>query len=103
MLKPYKGWGLGKIKEAYKVKKRNEMDYFTKEKKQRWLKVPEEIETVYFKWMEENPFADYSEVDRNVMMEYVHSDGIYTLELVEFTYPTVLKENKKPFLNKKIN
>ena len=29
LLKPYKGWGLGKIKEAYKVKKRNEMDYFT--------------------------------------------------------------------------
>ncbi|MEC1665774.1 DNA polymerase [Bacillus halotolerans] len=98
LLKPYKGWGLGKIKEAYKVKKRNEMDYFTKEKKQRWLKVPEEIENVYFKWMEENPFADYSEVDRDIMMEYVHSDGIYTLELVEFTYPTVLKRKQKAIL-----
>lgn len=98
LLKPYKGWGLGKIKEAYKVKKRNEMDYFTKEKKQRWLKVPEEIETVYFKWMEENPFADYSEVDRNVMMEYVHGDGIYTLEIVELTYPTVLKRKQKSIL-----
>ncbi|RDY88673.1 DNA polymerase [Bacillus amyloliquefaciens] len=98
LLKPYKGWGLGKIKEAYKVKKRNEMDYFTTEKKQRWLKVPEEIEKVYFKWMEENPFADYSEVDRNVMMEYVHGDGIYTLELVELTYPTVLKRKQKSIL-----
>jgi len=97
LLKPYKeiGWGLGKIKEAYKVKKRNDMDLFTKERKQRWLKVPEEIEQLYFKWMEENPFADYSEVDRNIMMEYVHGDGIYTLEIVEMFYPTVLKRNQK--------
>lgn len=94
-LKQYKGWGLGKIKEAFKVKKRNDMDMFTKEKKQRWLEIPTEIEELYFKWMEENPFANYSEVDKNVMMEYVHGDGIYTLELVEITYPTILKRNQQ--------
>jgi DNA polymerase I len=98
LLKPYKGWGLGKIKEVYKVKKRNDMDLFTKERKQRWVQIPEEIESLYFKWMKENPFANYSEVDPEIMIEYVHSDGIYTLELVEFTYPTILKRNQKSIL-----
>lgn len=32
------------------------------------------------------------------MMEYVHSDGIYTLEIVEMTYPTVLKRKQKAIL-----
>ncbi|MCR1991095.1 hypothetical protein NSA31_04720 [Bacillus subtilis] len=32
------------------------------------------------------------------MMEYVHSAGIYKLELVEFTYPTVLKRKQKAIL-----
>ncbi|RYI30487.1 DNA polymerase I [Bacillus infantis] len=102
LLKPYKeiGWGLGKIKEAYKVKKRNEMDQFTRERKQRWLEIPEEIEKLYFKWMEEHPFANYSEVDRNIMMEYVHGDGIYTLELVEKFYPTVLQRGQKELFEK---
>ncbi len=97
LLKPYKdiGWGIGKIKEAYKVKKRNDMDMFTKERKQRWLKVPKEIEELYFKWLEENPFADYSEVARTVMTEYVHGDGIYTLEVVEMFFPTVLQRKQK--------
>ncbi|PRR87375.1 DNA polymerase [Bacillus atrophaeus] len=100
LLKPYKeiGWGIGKIKDAYKVKKRNDMDQFTRERKQRWIEVPKEIEELYFQWMEDNPFANYSEVDRNIMMEYVHSDGIYTLELVEYTYPTILKRNQKAIL-----
>lgn len=93
-LTQFKGWGLGKIKDAYKVKKRNEMDLFTKERKQRWLEIPSEVEEVYFKWIDENPFANYSEVDKKIMMEYVHGDGIYTLELVELTYPTVLKRNQ---------
>ncbi|KON87463.1 DNA polymerase I [Sporosarcina globispora] len=102
LLKPYKdiGWGLGKIKEAYKVKKRNEMDMFTKERKQRWLEIPKEIENLYFNWLEEHPFADYSEVDRNIMMEYVHGDGIYTLELVEKFYPTVLQRKQKELFEK---
>lgn len=95
LLQPYKGWGLGKIKDAYKVKKRNEMDMFTKERKQRWLEVPKEVEQVYFKWLDENPFANYSEVNKDIMMEYVHGDGIYTLELVEFTLPTVFKRKQK--------
>ena len=99
LLKPYKGWGIGKIKDVYKVKKRNDMDFFTKERKQRWVDVPKEVEEVYFKWIEEHPFANYSEVDKNIMMEYVHGDGIYTLELVEFTYPTVLKRNQQKTLN----
>lgn len=98
MLKPYKGWGLGKIKEVYKVKKRNGMDLFTKERKQRWVEVPKEIEELYYKWMEENPFADYSEVAKDIMIEYVHGDGIYTLELVEYTLPTVLKRGQKQIL-----
>lgn len=94
-LKEFKGWGIGKIKDAYKVKKRNDMDLFTKERKQRWLEVPKEIEELYFNWMDENPFANYSEVDRDIMTEYIHSDGIYTLEIVEFTYHTVLKRGQK--------
>lgn len=103
ILKPYKGWGLGKIKEVFKVKKRNEMDLFTKERKQRWVEVPSEIEEIYYKWMEENPFANYSEVDKDIMIEYVHGDGIYTLELVEYTYPTVLKRNQKAIFNQENN
>jgi DNA polymerase I len=100
LLKPYKsiGWGIGKIKEVYKVKKRNDMDLFTKERKQRWVEIPKEIEELYFKWLEENPFANYSEVDKDIMMEYVHGDGIYTLELVEFAYPTVLKRKQLDIL-----
>ncbi|WP_080845670.1 DNA polymerase [Cytobacillus gottheilii] len=102
LLQPYKeiGWKLGTIKEAYKVKKRNDMDLFTKERKQRWIEVPKEIEELYFKWMEDHPFADYSEVDRNIMMEYVHGDGIYTLEIVEKFYPTVLQRNQKALFEK---
>lgn len=41
--------------------------------------------------MEENFFVDYFEVDWDIMMEYVYSDGIYILELVEFIYFIVLK------------
>ncbi|MGZ9868235.1 DNA polymerase [Priestia endophytica] len=89
------GWGIGKLKDAYKVKKRNDMDMFTTERKQRWLEIPKEIEELYFNWMKEHPFANYSEVDRNVMMEYVHGDGIYTLEIMEKFYPTVLKRRQK--------
>jgi DNA polymerase-1 len=101
LLKPFKdiGWGIGKIKEAYKVKKRNDMDLFTKERKQRWLEIPKEIEELYFKWLEENPFADYSEVDRTIMTEYVHSDGIFTLEIVEKFYPTILKRKQQKLFN----
>lgn len=100
LLKPYKdiGWGIGKIKDAYKVKKRNDMDQFTTERKQRWITIPAEIDRLYRNWLKENPFANYSEVDRNIMMEYVHSDGIYTLEIVEMTYPTVLKRKQKAIL-----
>lgn len=97
-LKQYKGWGLGKIKEVYKVKKRNEMDMFTKERKQRWVEVPQEIQDLYFKWLEEHPFANYSEVDRNIMMEYVHGDGIYTLEVLEKFYPVVRQRNQLELL-----
>lgn len=100
LLKPYKGWGLGKIKNVYKVKKRNDMDLFTKERKQRWVEVPKEIEELYFKWMEENPFANYSEVKREIMIEYVHSDGIYTLEIVEKFYPIVLQRKQKHLFEK---
>jgi DNA polymerase-1 len=100
LLKPYKGWGLGKIKEVYKVKKRNDMDMFTKERKQRWVEVPKEIEELYFKWMDENPFANYSEVARNIMTEYVHGDGIYTLEIVEKFYPVVLQRKQKHLFEK---
>lgn len=102
LLQPYKeiGWKLGKIKEAYKVKKRNDMDLFTKERKQRWIEVPKEIEDLYFKWMIDHPFADYSEVNRDIMMEYVHGDGIYTLEIVERFYPTVLKRKQKELFEK---
>ncbi len=89
------GWGIGKLKEAYKVKKRNDMDMFTKERKQRWLEVPKEVEEAYFRWMEEHPFANYSEVDKNVMMEYVHSDGIYTLEIVEKFYINILQRKQQ--------
>jgi DNA polymerase-1 len=100
LLKPFKGWGLGKIKEVYKVKKRNDMDMFTKERKQRWVQVPKEIEQLYFNWMEEHPFANYSEVNRKIMTEYVHGDGIYTLELVEKFYPVVLKRKQKQLFEK---
>jgi DNA polymerase-1 len=92
------GWGIGKIKDAYKVKKRNNIDLFTKERKQRWLEVPKEVEEVYFKWMEEHPFANYSEVDKEVMTEYVHSDGIYTLEVMRKFYPEVLRRKQKDLL-----
>lgn len=97
LLKPYKsiGWGIGKIKEVYKVKKRNEMDQFTKERKQRWVEIPKEIEELYYDWMEKHPFANYSEVNRDIMTEYVHSDGIYTLEIVEKFYPVVLQRKQK--------
>ena len=101
LLKPYKsiGWGIGKIKEVYKVKKRNEMDFFTTERKQRWIEIPKEIEELYINWMKEHPFADYSEVDRQIMMEYVHGDGIYTLEIVEKFYPVVLQRNQQKIFN----
>ncbi|MFK3936575.1 DNA polymerase [Alkalihalobacillus sp. NPDC078783] len=92
------GWTMTKLKDAYKVKQRNEMDYFTKERKQRWLEVPKEIEEMYFNWMDEYPFANYSEVDKDIMIEYVHSDGIYTLEVAELTYPTVLKRKQTGIL-----
>jgi DNA polymerase-1 len=97
LLKPYKsiGWGIGKIKDVYKVKKRNDMELFTKERKQRWIEIPKEIEELYYKWLDDYPFANYSEVDRNIMMEYVHSDGIFTLEIVEKFYPTVLQRKQQ--------
>ena len=95
LLKQHKGWGIGKLKEIYKVKKRGDMEMFTKERKQRWVDIPKEIEDLYFKWMDEYPFANYSEVDRTIMTEYVHSDGIYTLELVEKFYPVMLKRGQK--------
>ncbi|MGG0667841.1 DNA polymerase [Lederbergia citrisecunda] len=99
-LKEFKdiGWGIGKIKDAYKVKKRNDIDLFTKERKQRWIEVPPEVENMYFKWMEEHLFANYSEVDRDVMTEYVHGDGIYTLEVMRKFYPEVLKRGQKDLL-----
>lgn len=95
ILKQHKGWGIGKLKEVYKVKKRGDMEMFTKERKQRWVKIPKEIESLYFNWLEEHPFANYSEVAKDVMMEYVHGDGIYTLELVDKFYPTVLQRGQK--------
>lgn len=99
-LKKFKdlGWGIGKIKDAYKVKMRNEMALFTKERKQRWIEVPEEVEAMYFKWLEDHPFANYSDVDRNVMMEYVHGDGIYTLEIMRMFYAEVIKRGQKNLL-----
>jgi DNA polymerase-1 len=98
LLKQHKGWGIGKIKDIYKVKKRGVIDIYTLERKQRWIDVPKEIETIYKNWIKEYPAANYSEVDRNVMMEYVHSDGIYTLELVEFTHPTILIRKQQEIL-----
>lgn len=95
LLKLHKGWGIGKIKDVYKVKKRNDMDMFTKERKQRWVEVPKEIEGLYFNWLEDHPFANYSEVNKDIMMEYVHSDGIFTLEIVEKFYPIVLQRKQK--------
>lgn len=92
------GWGIGKINDAYKVKKRNNIDLFTKERKHRWIEVPKEIEEMYFNWMEEYPFANYSEVDKDVMMEYVHGDGIYTLEIMRKFYPEVLRRKQKDLL-----
>lgn len=88
------GWGIGKLNNAFKVKKRNGVDLFTTERKQRWLEVPKEIEEMYLDWMENYPFANYSEVDENIMMEYVHSDGIYTLEIMQKFYPEVLKRKQ---------
>lgn len=92
------GWGIGKLKDAYKAKKRNNIDLFTKERKHRWIEVPKEVEEMYFKWMEEYPFANYSEVSNDVMVEYVHSDGIYTLEVMRMFYPEVLKRGQKELL-----
>lgn len=89
LLKPIDGWGIGKIKEVYKVKKRGVLDIYTLEKKKRWIEIPKQVENIYKQWIEEYPSANYSEVDRNVMMEYVHSDGIYTLELAEKGFPKV--------------
>lgn len=94
------GWGIGKLNDAFKVKKRNGIDLFTKERKQRWLEVPKEIEEMYFDWMENYPFANYSEVDEDIMIEYVHSDGIYTLEVMQKFYPEVLKRNQKGILDR---
>lgn len=92
------GWTLGKLKDAYKVKTRNKIPLFTKERKQRWLEVPKEVEEMYFDWIDNFPFANYSEVEKNVMTEYVHSDGIYTLEIMKKFYTEVLKRGQKELL-----
>lgn len=97
-LKAHKGWGVGKLKEVYKVKKRGDMELFTKERKQRWLEIPKEIDDLYTNWMRDYPFANYSEVKKETMTEYVHSDGIYTLEIVEKFYPVVLQRKQKELL-----
>ena len=71
---------------------------FTKERKQRWLEIPKEIDELYTNWMRDYPFANYSEVKKSTMTEYVHSDGIFTLEIVEKFYPEVLKRKQKDLL-----
>jgi DNA polymerase I len=100
LLKPYKGWGIGKIRDVYKVKKRGEIDIYTLERKQRWIEVPKEIEEIYKKWRKEYPPANYSEVPKEVMMEYVHSDGIYTLEILEKGLPKVYERKQEKILEK---
>lgn len=92
------GWGIGRLNDAYRVRKRNNIDLFTKERKHRWIKVPKEVEEMYFNWMENYPFANYSEVDEDVMMEYVHSDGVYPLEIMQKFYPEVLRRGQKDLL-----
>ena len=92
------GWTLGKLKDAYKVKTRGGVALFTKEKKQRWTNVPQEVEKMYFDWIDNYPFANYSEVEKSVMTEYVHSDGIYTLEIMKKFYSEVLRRGQKELL-----
>ncbi len=96
-LKPL-GWGIGKIKDVYKVKKRGEIDIYTLEKNQRWVEVPKEVEEVYIQWIKEHPPATYAEVDAEIMKEYIFGDGIYTLEVAERQYSIVMKRNQKKIL-----
>lgn len=96
-LKPL-GWGIGKIKDVYKVKKRGEIDIYTLEKNQRWVDVPQEVVDLYKTWIKEHPPATYAEVDRNVMRDYIFGDAIYTLELGERQYPIVVKRGQIPVL-----
>ncbi|GFN32391.1 DNA polymerase [Paenibacillus xylaniclasticus] len=96
-LKPL-GWGIGKLKDVYKVKKRGVIDIYTLEKNQRWVEVPKEVEETYKNWIIEYPPATYAEVDPIVMREYIFGDGIYTLELAARCYPIVMKRNQKQIL-----
>lgn len=100
LLKPYKGWGIGKIEKVFKVKTReaeggSPIKIYTLERKQLWEEIPEEVYAAYKDWMEEYPVATYADVDRAIMMQYIHSDGIYALELAEMAWPRMLMRGQK--------
>jgi len=99
LLKPYKGWGIGRIKDVFRVKKRGPIDIYTLERKQRWVEVPEEVYEIYKTWIEEYPAATYADIPRDVLIEYIHSDGIYALELAEGALPRLIAREQKPILD----
>lgn len=99
LLKPHKGWGIGKIETVFKVKTRevegeSPMKIYTLERKQLWEEVPEEVYSLYKDWIDEYPSANYADVDREVMIQYIFSDGIYTLELAEKSWPTMIQRSQ---------
>lgn len=101
LLKPFKGWGIGMIEKVFKVKTReaeggSPMKIYTLERKCRWIEVPEDVYQIYKDWIEEYPAATYADVDEEVMKMYIHSDAIYTLELVEMAFPTMLHRQQTP-------
>jgi DNA polymerase-1 len=104
LLKPFKGWGIGKIEDVFKVKEReaeggSPMKIYTLERKKRWIEVPEEVYETYKTWMEEYPAATYADVPEDVMIEYIHSDAIYTLELAEMAWPRMLAREQTPIFD----
>lgn len=104
LLKPFKGWGIGTIEKVFKVKTREveggpPIRIYTLERKCRWIEVPEEVYQVYKDWMEEYPSATYADVDESIMIEYIHSDAVYTLELAEMAWPRMLERMQKPIFD----
>lgn len=105
LLKPFKGWGIGKIEDVFKVKERkadeggSPMKIYTLERKKLWVDVPEEVYAVYKEWFEEYPSATYADVEPEVMIAYIHSDAIYAMELAEKAWGNMLHRQQTPIFD----
>lgn len=94
LLKPY-GWSPSKIKDVYKVKSNNGVQVYTLERKKRWIDVPPEVEEAYTQWLETYPTPTYADVDADTLMNYVHTDVIYTLELFDMSMPVIIHRKQQ--------